>query len=160
MLHFLELCQQFGSKLCEYHASKLEQTGNMSDSIGKKLKALRSPRMSQDEMAALSGIPRTTIQRIERGESHDMRDIEAICKVLKMSPAELWDSPRGASIPRLSDRIIEDGPTVRDAALILLRLGEVSPERRAVALAFLMDDPSLVPDDAEHAPFLDLLKSR
>lgn len=144
----------------------------MSDSLGKKLKALRSARMSQDEMAALSGIPRTTIQRIEKGESHDVRDIEAIAKVLEISPAELWIDPKSARekalrtiafpdletkpLSKLSAGAIQGDLSAKDCALILLEFEKVSPGRRAIALAWLFDDEDLLPDDSapELAVFL------
>lgn len=151
----VKLCQQFGSSLGAYHASNLEQTGKMSDSIGKKLKALRSERLSQDEMAALSGVPRTTIQRIERGESHDIRDIEAISKVLGVSPAILWKSGPGVESSALSPSAIPGPLSASDCAVILARLSEVGPERRAAALAILFDDSSLAPESlAVLAPLL------
>lgn len=124
-------------------------------------------------LAEKSGIAKSQVGRILKGEtSTTLETIQKLATALELLPSELISkdgktntyTPIEASSTdlavKLSPKVVNEGPTVRDAALILLRLGEVSPERRAVALAFLMDDPSLVPDDAEHAPFLDLLKSR
>lgn len=94
----------------------------MSNSIGKRLKELRDARMSQEEMARLSGVPRTTIQRIESGRSHDYRDIEAIMTVLGLSPAVLWQTPI-KEMP-LSPSAV-DGPLLAsDAAILLDRLAD------------------------------------
>lgn len=110
------------------------------NSVGKKLKELREARLSQDEMAQLSGVPRTTIQRIEAGKSHDYRDIEAITKVLGTTPAALWEAP--APAPALSADFALN-PTAADAAAVLAEFLRASPGRRSFAMSILFDDSSL-----------------
>ena len=60
----------------------------------------------------------------------------------------------------LSPSAVHGPLSAADYAAAIVRLARISPERRAVVLAFLFDDPSLLPDDVEPELALTLAKPR
>jgi transcriptional regulator with XRE-family HTH domain len=122
------------------------------NSVAKRIKQMRSARMSQDEMAELSGIPRATIQRIEAGRSHDYRTIEAIMSVLGFTPSVLWDDHQKPS--NALSKTAALSPDAADVTALLNRFMKVTGETRAVVLAILFDDPALAPKNVDLKHFL------
>lgn len=66
---------------------------SLSTLIGLKIRYLRMERnMSQEAFAEVIGIHRTYLGQIERAEKNiSIRNLEKICKSLKIDPKELFD---------------------------------------------------------------------
>lgn len=119
--------------------------GNSREELGKLIRDRRKAQaLSLHELAERSGVSYNTLQQIESGKSNPRTDtLEAIFKVLNITASDAFGDPNPSR--RLSPSAIPGPLSATDAAAILVQLSNVSPERRAVVLAILFDDSSLVP---------------
>ena len=108
-------------------------------------------RLTQSELAERSGLSFAVIQTLESGKTDPRRKtLEAVAAGLDMSVAELMEpslSKNEHAARGLSPYAITGPVTVKDGALILSQIADISPERRAFVLAVLFDDESLIPDE-------------
>lgn len=120
----------------------------MAGEIGEKIRRLRKERgLTQSDLADRSGISFRAIQNLESGNRTPRADtIEMISQALGVPPGELLSSV-GMSSKGLSPYAVTGPVTVKDGALILSQIADISPERRAFVLAVLFDDESLIPDE-------------
>lgn len=104
---------------------------------------------TQSDLAEISGVPFRTIQKIESGESAPRFDtIRPLALALGITTEELWGNPKPSLA--LSSSAIQ-APLASDVVSVGERLLSVSPRRRAIVLAFLFDDPALLPVDSDAA---------
>lgn len=112
------------------------------NSIGNQIRIAREKLgLTQRELSEKTGIPFRTLQDIE-WEKGDPRysNIKKLAEVLEIG------QPDKTAAGSLSSTAIPGPLTAADAAVILARLAGISPERRAMALAIVFDDSTLVPD--------------
>ena len=119
--------------------------GNSREDLGIVIRDRRkSMGLSMHELSEKSGVSYGALQSIEAGKSNPRNDtIEALLNALGLSPSDLYGLPSPSAA--LSVTVVTGPLTASDCAAILLRISEVSPERRAVVLGILFDDASLVP---------------
>lgn len=107
-------------------------------------------RLTQSELAERSGLSFAVIQTLESGKTDPRRKtLEAVAAGLDMSVAELMEpslSKNEHAARGLSPYAITGPVTVKDGALILSQIADISPERRALVLAILFDDAHVIPD--------------
>lgn len=130
----------------------------MAKEIGDKIRRFRKERgLTQSDLADRSGVSFRAIQNIEAGERTPRSDtVEMIAQALGVQPGELLSSTEPSS-RSLSTTAIHGPLTASDFASVIQRLADVSPDRRALALAILFDDPALIPDSLSDPRLLSLL---
>lgn len=130
----------------------------MVNEIGSKIKRLRKERgLTQGDLADRSGVSFRAIQDIELGKRSPRSDtVEMLAQALGVQPGELLSSTEPSS-HSLSTTIIQGPLTASDFASVIQRLADVSPDRRALALAILFDDASLIPESLSDPRLLSLL---
>ena len=100
--------------------------------LGEKIKHFRKLRkLTQSELAEITGIPRSTIQKYESGQIHNVSvsAIEEIAEGLETNPADLvgWHSA-GDRLDLLIDAYLELPEC--DQLLVLQLIGRLVRERR------------------------------
>lgn len=119
----------------------------MTENLGQKIRLRRKERgLTQEELADLSGVSFRAIQKIEDGTSVPKVDtLTLLCQALGISIGEIvaFDTERARG---LSPYAVTGPVTVKDGALILSQIADISPERRALILAILFDDASVIPE--------------
>jgi transcriptional regulator with XRE-family HTH domain len=140
---------------------------------GKKKKTILAENVSRlrkqkgwtaEVLAEKAGIPYPTLRDIEAGISNGRANtVLNIASALGIDANQLrWDSRKG-QLPNqfehrkafpLSDRVVYEGPTAADVAEIVKQLILVSPARRALILAVLFEEPSLLDGFPDLEPFL------
>lgn len=130
----------------------------MVNEIGSKIKRLRKERgLTQGDLADRSGVSFRAIQDIELGKRSPRSDtVEMLAQALGVQPGELL-STNGPSSHSLSATVIQGPLTASDFASVIQRLADVSPDRRALALAILFDDAALIPASLSDPRLLSLL---
>lgn len=122
-------------------------SNSLSDRIRLRRKALR---LTQSELAERSGLSFAVIQTLESGKTDPRRKtLEAVAAGLDISIAELLGpepAPTDKAPTSLSSSAVTGPITIKDGALILSQLADISPERRALVLAILFDDSSVIPE--------------
>ena len=117
---------------------------------------------SQERLANHSGVSARSIQEIESGRAKpSVSTLQALADTLKMPLAELiGPSEHEPSSPSLAlSKTVVTDPSAADVVAIGAQLLSVSPQRRAIALAWLFDDPSLLPEDLSNPVDLSLLSA-
>lgn len=117
--------------------------GNSREDLGKLIRDRRKALgLSIQELAEGSGVSYGALQSIESGKSNPRTDtLEAIFGVLNITAADAFGEPSPSKA--LSPLAVSGTLTASDFALVIQRLADVSPERRALALAILFDDTSI-----------------
>ena len=130
----------------------------MAKEIGEKIRRIRKERgLTQGDLADRSGVSFRSIQDIEASKRTPRSDtLEMLAQALGVQPGELLSSTEPSS-HSLSTTVIQGPLTASDFASVIQRLADVSPERRALALAILFDDVSLIPDSLSDPRLLSLL---
>lgn len=126
--------------------------GKIEERLGQRIRERRkSLGISLQDLAAESGVSYGALQNVEAGKSSPRVDtLEAICAVLKMTPATFWDPVRAASA--LSQSAATGVLTTADFVVVLERVESMQrsePDRLRAALAILFDDDSLAPADLD-----------
>lgn len=131
------------------HAHYNEHYNGIMDAMkfGQKFQKLRKEAsISQEELAALSGVSRGVIQQIEKGKGNpELDSLLALGGVLKYDFLAGAPVDNGAQL-RLIDRVVESEDVedpLRVASLLLERFAAAEPERRALVLAYLLKDVSV-----------------
>ena len=104
---------------------------------------------TQSKLAKACGVPFRTIQKIEAGETAPRFDtIRPLALALGITTEDLWGQAKPSLA--LSASAIE-APLASDVLAVGERILAVSQRRRAIVLAFLFDDPTLLPVDSDAA---------
>lgn len=135
------------------HVIKCENGGMIKkSSVGAALKAIRKRiGMTQEELAAASGVSYRGLQDIERDIGNPtVQSLEALAKALKVPVGAFFEA---VSSDNRKTSPSQDVPyrgtdpsdlSFDDAALILDTIRNATPVMRSVVLAILFRDPSLV----------------
>lgn len=122
---------------------------------------------SQADLAEEAHVSLTVVKNLERDvKEGSTGSREAIARALGVSKEDLFRDPNAQGYRALSqqfehrkafplsDRVVTEGPTALDVAEIAKRLVLVSPARRALILAVLFEEPSLLDGFPDLRPLL------
>lgn len=101
-------------------------------SIGQRVARLRDqhdPPLSQEELAVLADVSRSTVQALERGESIRTKNLVKIARALGVSRADLEDEPPLAESPEVVALARRLGMSPEDVARSITR---AASRKRAV----------------------------
>ena len=120
----------------------MKKVNEIADIVREKRKLLG---LTQAELSIRSGVPLRTLHGLEAGKTEPRFDtIKSLALTLGLTTEELWGYAKPST--RLSATAISGPLLSADGAIILARLADIEPERRAAALAIIFDDSSLAPD--------------
>ncbi len=108
--------------------------------INEKLRVLReSAKLSQEALAARSGVSRRTIQDIESGKTKPtLNTIEALTGALGVPSQSIMPSPNGAMVRRLERlEANRQKPSIEDAIALLKLYNDAEPVARKLCKLLL-----------------------